>query len=290
MATRPYNRKNAEAAKVGTLCDLGIAAELVRIREATGHTAGYVAHALGWSPSKLSRAESGTRGLPNRELDALLSYYRVPPSVIEQILKRAVIGWQRHQQHPGEPFDGAEDAAGVRDWSGCAIPLLARTPAYAQALAAEWGQMWCRSPGDVKFRAACTSRWAEAVIRPERPLQLRAIMDEGALHARVWTTDLMRAQLEHLTGLDARGNVELRVLSAGGHRPGMYAPFTWLWFAESAGITTPDQVLAWQLDEPVRMELSDQETWAYKVTFDALWRAGDPIGPAVKRALDTTWR
>src|SRR5215472_4669116 len=54
-----------------------LAAELRQLREAKGRSGESVAHALRWSPSKISRYERAKTGLRPREVERLLDYYRV---------------------------------------------------------------------------------------------------------------------------------------------------------------------------------------------------------------------
>ena len=52
-----------------------LAAELRRLRG--NRTGGEVSRAIGWSPTKISRAESGRESLPPTEVQKLIDYYGV---------------------------------------------------------------------------------------------------------------------------------------------------------------------------------------------------------------------
>ena len=54
-----------------------LAAELRQLREAKGRSGESVAHALRWSPSKISRYERAKTGLRPKEVERLLDYYGV---------------------------------------------------------------------------------------------------------------------------------------------------------------------------------------------------------------------
>ena len=78
-----------------------LAAELRRLRD--NRKAGEIARAIGWSPSKISRAESGRDSLPPEEIEKLIDYYGVAEPLRGLLLALAEDdvqrGWWEDQQH-----------------------------------------------------------------------------------------------------------------------------------------------------------------------------------------------
>jgi len=74
-------------------------------------------------------------------------------------------------------------------------------------------------------------------LHGEKPLELWAVVHEGALRQLVGGRHVMRAQLERLLELSGRPNVKLQVLPfpAGAH-PGMTSAFTIVSFAEPGAL------------------------------------------------------
>ena len=66
-----------------------LAAELRQLREAKGRSGESVAHALRWSPSKISRYERAKTGLRPKEVERLLDYYGVGGAHREMLLALA---------------------------------------------------------------------------------------------------------------------------------------------------------------------------------------------------------
>ena len=66
-----------------------LAAELRQLREAKGRSGESVAHALRWSPSKISRYERAKTGLRPSEVERLLDYYGVKGTHREMMLALA---------------------------------------------------------------------------------------------------------------------------------------------------------------------------------------------------------
>jgi hypothetical protein len=85
---------------------------------------------------------------------------------------------------------------------------------------------------------------AARIVRQRRlteqdPLQLAAVVGEGALRLLVGGPEVMRAQLKHLVDLASEPNVGVRILPFGtGAHAGMTGPFTILRFREDEDLAT----------------------------------------------------
>ena len=64
-----------------------LAAELRRLRG--NRTGGQVSRGIGWSPTKISRAESGHESIPPSEVEKLLDFYGVEDPLRRRLLELA---------------------------------------------------------------------------------------------------------------------------------------------------------------------------------------------------------
>jgi hypothetical protein len=76
-------------------------------------------------------------------------------------------------------------------------------------------------------------------LTAEEPLQLVAVIGEGALRLMVGGPDVMRTQLKHLINIAAEPGITLRVLPfASGTHAGMTGPFKILRFRDDRDVAT----------------------------------------------------
>jgi hypothetical protein len=124
----------------------------------------------------------------------------------------------------------------VEAFQDSVLPGLLQTPEYAREVLRAWDP-------------SATPQWIERtlaarVARQQRlteqdPVQLSAVVGEGALRLSVGGPEVMRAQLKHLVDLAGGPGVELRVLPfATGAHAGMTGPFTILRFHDDQDVAT----------------------------------------------------
>ena len=118
-----------------------LAAELRKLRGS--RKAGEIARAVGWSASKISRAESGHDSLPPEEIEKLVDYYGVTEPLRERLLALAEDavqrGWWEDYADILTPqyleFIGLEEeAASCLAWQADIVPGLLQTEAYMRQL------------------------------------------------------------------------------------------------------------------------------------------------------------
>ncbi|MET9834603.1 DUF5753 domain-containing protein [Streptomyces sp. NPDC006385] len=98
----------------------------------------------------------------------------------------------------------------MRTWELAFIPGLFQTPDYARAVAVGPGS-W-EDPREIEpFVEARLTR--QARLRSENPLELWAVIHEGALRQLVGGRDVMRQQLGHLLDVAALDTVRIQVVS-----------------------------------------------------------------------------
>ncbi|MBO4257550.1 helix-turn-helix domain-containing protein [Streptomyces griseorubiginosus] len=231
---------------VTTVLGRRLGGELLRLREACGLRQAQAAEALTASVAKVAKIERGQVPMRDPDVRALCRLYGESDEVVIGKLlalakadreRRRARGWwnQYPQLRAMVEYVALEDiATGVRTWQGAIVPGLLQTPDYARALAVGNGN-W-EDPDEIE--PFVESRMArQARLHGESPLELWAVVHEGALRQLVGGRDVMRAQLEHLLDMARRPNVKLQVLPflAGAH-PGMTSAFTIVSFAEPGAL------------------------------------------------------
>jgi transcriptional regulator with XRE-family HTH domain len=198
---------------------------LRRSRENAGYTLQDAARVLECDRSKISRIETGQRGIRPKELRELLAEYGVPDREQAALVAIASRGGQRGWWHPyADVLPGAyldyvimeSIAAEIMTYEAQVIPDLLQTDDYARAIAAvEPGYATDQHLQDV---VAAKAMRRQAVLAQGR--RLSVILGEGALRQAVGGADVMAGQISHLVRLiDDYPSLVVQVLpfSAGAH-------------------------------------------------------------------------
>jgi transcriptional regulator with XRE-family HTH domain len=197
-----------------------VGSALRRHRESSGYTLTDAARILECDPSKVSRIETGQRGIRPKELRELLDEYGISaalqPVLLDLADPRSAFGWHRDYADvlPGAWRDYLvlETAASkIQGYEAQQIPGLLQSHAYARALAKT-------DPGfkDDKAREraadAVLSRQL-AVLEAERRPDVHLIIGEAALHQQVGGAEVMGQQLRQVAKVAAdSGAVTVQVL------------------------------------------------------------------------------
>ena len=221
-------------------------AELRRLRPPHVHTQRQVAEALDWSPSKVTRIESGAVSLSVTDLRALLSYY----GVVDAEVTERLVDLARRSRRARSPFatyadvfspvalrffDFEHSATWIGEVELLVVPGLLQTEDYARAL------MGVHELGVEKAERFVSSRRVrqELLERPDPPM-LSFVIDESVLLRCIGGAAVMRAQLAWLVELARRPHIAIRVLPLSlGEHVGLRGPFVLLKFA---GTHDPDVV------------------------------------------------
>ncbi|HEY1644710.1 MAG TPA: helix-turn-helix transcriptional regulator [Streptosporangiaceae bacterium] len=216
-----------------------LATELRRLRAAAGLSRQDVYDHTAINEATLYRLETARARPQRRTLTALLELYRVPGESRGELydLARQADEQSWLQSFPAElptpyrtyiGFEG--EAESVVNYESLFVPGLLQTQDYARA--AVQASAPGATPDEIdRLVEARISR--QTVLAREHPLQLWAIVDEGALHRPVGGPGIMRAQLEHLVSVADLPHVTLQVVPyrVGGH-PGMAGSFAILRFGD----------------------------------------------------------
>jgi transcriptional regulator with XRE-family HTH domain len=245
-----------------------LAARLRDLRVRAGLTAEDVAGRMLVSPAKISRIETGARGVSLRDVRDLCGIYGADADEcahLSALVREAKqpSWWQRYDL-PNATYVGLESAAAtILDYESTVIPGLLQTEEYARAVTE--GSLCDAGPEIVRQRVEARLTRQRLLTQDSPPL-LWTVVDEAALHRVVGGPGVMSAQLEALVDRAALPNVTVQVIpfEAGAH-PGMDSTFIVLHLDEEV----PDVVYIEGLVGNLYQE-SPADLARYRRAFDQL--------------------
>jgi transcriptional regulator with XRE-family HTH domain len=199
---------------------------LRRYRESRGYTLEDAARMLECDRSKVSRIETGDRGIRGKELRELLAEYGIAgerQAILELLADpRGAFGWYRDYEGilPGAWRDylTLETAASkISIYEAQRVPGLLQTPAYARALAERDPWLEDAAAQDRAVEAVAARRWA---ILEDGCADVNLIIGQAALHQQVGSAAVMDEQMTALAeAAGYNGSVTVQVLpfDAGAH-------------------------------------------------------------------------
>jgi len=179
---------------------------LRRHRENAGYALEDAARVLECDRSKISRIETGQRGIRPKELRELLTEYGVPDGEQAALAAIAGRGGQRAWWHPyADVLPGAyldyvimESAASeIMTYEAQVVPDLLQTDEYARAIAAAEPGYGTEQQRDDAVAAKAVRR--QVVLAG--PRRLSVVLGEGTLHQAVGGPRVMAGQISHLVRL-----------------------------------------------------------------------------------------
>jgi transcriptional regulator with XRE-family HTH domain len=206
-----------------------LGAFLRALRTGQGLTLEQVAEHLLCTPSKVSRLETGRRGITSRDVRDLCDLYGITD---QEERHRLMIIAEQGRQHAWwatynldhSRFVGLEaEATAISDFQSSVVPGLLQTSDYARA---------GHERAMPKFGADEIERQIEAkltrqqLLTKDDPPSFTAVLDEAALHRVTGGPKVMRAQLERLIEAARLPNVTIQVLPfAVGAHPALESNF-----------------------------------------------------------------
>jgi transcriptional regulator with XRE-family HTH domain len=187
--------------------------------------AAQVAHALGWSESKLSRIETARTGISESDLDRLLSAYGAQTDDRTRLRDlarrgRGRVWWTQYRSAVPAPYDEyvalEAEAVTMSEWETQIVPGLLQTDEYARAVIEVGADI---GNADTIQRRLALRMARQTVLIREPPPRLSVILDEAVLHREVGGPDVLRRQLHRLYEASLQPGLELLVLpfSVGAH-------------------------------------------------------------------------
>jgi Domain of unknown function (DUF5753)/Helix-turn-helix domain len=278
-----------------------LAAELRRLRGK--RTGGQVSRGIGWSPTKISRAESGHESIPPPEVEKLLDFYGVKDPLRSRLLELAEDAtqrgwWEDYADAVNPPlldFIGLEaEAVSSLQWQADAIPGLFQTEGYARQLGAGFQTVVpTTTPSSIDRFVQARMLRQERLTR-EPALEVSVVLDEAVLLRRVGDRELMRAQLERLTEVADLPNVDLRVMPLDRDIALLAGSFVIMSFgsrstAEAASLA--DVVSTESLNTELYVE-GETDTYLYRLFFQALVNASLSAADSlhlIVTTIERTW-
>jgi transcriptional regulator with XRE-family HTH domain len=184
-----------------------LGAALRRYRENLGYGLDEAARILECDRSKISRIETGQRGIRAKELRELLTEYGVPAEEQAALLAVAHRGRQHGwwQEYADVLSDAAQDyvimeaaATEIMTYDSHQIPDLLQTYDYARAVAD--ADPACVGD-EQRAHAVEVKLTRQRVVLAERSPRVEMLIAEAALHQVVGGAGVMRPQLARLAGL-----------------------------------------------------------------------------------------
>jgi transcriptional regulator with XRE-family HTH domain len=250
-----------------------LAAELRRLRDAATLTGEEAAARLGWSPSKVSRIETGQTAPSPVDLRRVLDLYEVTGT---QRGRLELLGqsagqrgwWDAYADTLGPEYTALialeAEAESVRWYSPMLVPGLLQTERYAREVIRSG--LLIAPPGEIERRVQVKIN-RQRVLARDTPLRLDVVLDEAAILRPVGDAAVMREQLAHLTRVAGQPGVNLQVLPlAAGPHPATTGEFTILGFPD---LIAPDVVYLENMTSDLYVE-RETDVYRYAMAFDRL--------------------
>ncbi|MGJ7906530.1 helix-turn-helix domain-containing protein [Actinopolyspora sp. H202] len=246
-----------------------VSGELRELRARNGLSAAEVSRSLGISMSKLSRMETGTRGLAADDVAALLGLYRVPSQRREEILALVRNGTDRNWwqvQHAALPAMWQDlmrfetEATAIHSWESQAVPGLLQTDEYAEAVI----RGTTHGLPEREVRRLVEARIGrQTVLLGSRAPRLEVLLDEPVLRRPTADPGVMRRQLLRLAESNLRPNVTVRVVpQRAGIHPGMEGPFVLLDFPKQPNLVYLEhRGNSAFLEQPEHVDAAERSLW-----------------------------
>jgi transcriptional regulator with XRE-family HTH domain len=218
---------------------------LRRYRENLGYSLGDAARILECDASKISRIETGQRGIRAKELRELLAEYGIDGEQLAILLTladpRGAFGWHRDYR---DVLHGAwEDyliletaATRVCAYEAQQIPALLQTPGYARALADTDPALYDDAARARAVEAVLARQ--QAILEEHRP-EVHLVIGQAALHQQVGSPQVLEEQLRKVAHAAAdSGTVTVQVLpfESGAHAAAGEGSLGILQFTGTAGL------------------------------------------------------
>ncbi|ANY10104.1 hypothetical protein AFB00_15865 [Pseudonocardia sp. HH130630-07] len=208
--------------------------------------------------------ETGERLPSASDLEVLLNWYGRPERVpffrdLLDAAKRGTDWWRSMPATPPSWFDlylGLESAAArISGYDAQVVPGLFQTREYTEAVFRGGAHPWT----DSELATVVELRMARQAVldAPDAP-QIWWIIDEAALDRQVGGPEVLAAQLDRLSELAARPNIEIQILShASGAHAGVEGTFVVLDFPTDGFEGDPGTVYVENLEGGSYYEMPD---------------------------------
>jgi transcriptional regulator with XRE-family HTH domain len=219
---------------------------LRRYRENMGYALDDAARVLECDRSKISRIETGQRGIRPKELRELLTEYAVPDR--EQAALMAIVSrggqhgwWQPYADVlPAPLLDYVimeSAAAEIMNYEAQVVPALLRTDDYARAIAA--AEPRSATDGQREEAMAAQAARRRVILGAPAGRRLSVVLGEAALHQAVGGPGVMAGQVSHLAWLAGHVpglTIQVLPFTAGAHAAAGSGSLAVLRFPDAPGL------------------------------------------------------
>lgn len=187
---------------------------LREFRTGKGWTVEQAADMLSVSSSKVSRLETGQRGVSASDIRKLCDLYQVDDEQRHRLTELAREGkqraWWQPLSLPYSTYVGLEaEATSISDYGLGIMPGLLQTPDYARVVVRAAVPKWVPEVVEQRVEGRMIR---QQLLFSEHPPSFEAVVDESVLHRVVGSPAIMKAQLKRLMELSDLPNVTLRVI------------------------------------------------------------------------------
>jgi hypothetical protein len=245
-----------------------------------GRSGDAVANALKWSPSKISRYERAKTGLPPKEVERLLDYYKISGDRRRMLLDLAKEAtqkgwWEEFSSTLSEDytqFIGLEhEATSMAIWHVDVVPGLLQTEGYARQIISSYSRVEPVAPGMIGRLVRVRMRRQQVLQRDGLSIQIA--LDESVLMRRIGTPAIMRDQLLYLAEIAGRPNIELLILPLDADHTIVGESFVIFGFGtEDTEAVLQDVVATEQMRSGFILE-GERETYLHRIAFQMLSNA-----------------
>ncbi|HEX6352460.1 helix-turn-helix transcriptional regulator [Actinophytocola sp.] len=195
-----------------------VSAELRAWRIKRGLSCKEVARALGWSESKVSRMETGERGLYADDVAAVLGFLRVPAEIRQELMELVRSGNERNwHEIGGAPISRLlrdliryeTVATAIYNFEPLLVPGLVQTAEYARTLMRKAATN--RTDQEIENMVAVRMNRKRVLDRAD-PARLSLIIEEMALRRAMDDPAMMVGQLQYLQAASVRQHIRIQVL------------------------------------------------------------------------------
>lgn len=196
-----------------------IGAELKRVRERAGYNQAALARLLGWSSSRISRLEQGTRGISETNVALWLGVCKAKRAESQWVLWLCREPYQRSwlRSHGVQSHDALSTltlqettAARIREYEPLVVPSLLQTADYARALFDEAGLV----PKDALDLWVQARMDRQGIFRQRQGPMCLFYVSELGLRWQVGDARVMNDQLQHLVLVSSLPSCAIRILPA----------------------------------------------------------------------------
>jgi transcriptional regulator with XRE-family HTH domain len=196
-----------------------------------------VADRLMCSPSKVSRLETGQRGVSQRDIRDLCVLYEVDDALRAHLADLAAGGrqptWWQSRNLPYPTYVGMEsDATSISDFGLGLVPGLLQTADYARAVLQ---RVPPRLSEDVIEERLSGRMERQQVLLSADPPQFNAVIDEAVLYRLPGSRSILKSQLRRLLEISELPYVDVRIVPySGGLLPSGNNKFIILTFSQTS--------------------------------------------------------